>query len=151
MYVCCWNTHLKHVDFYVLLASLSYGGITTRVWPSDNKHTTRIITGAEPLENRLAVVPLSWTFPCNATLPQLHHSVLLMLQELSAKWQVAVSQRGYCKFLELAPSANPTTAGSYRLKLDSLCGCRHFQCSPSPFTASLPHFLFQAAEGNRAH
>lgn len=97
MYVCCWKTLLRHIDLN-RLSLLSYVVMTNHVWPSSNKYIPRVITGVEQLETKIAVVPLSCSFPCKATSPQLHRAALLMLQESSAKWQMAVSQRGYYKF-----------------------------------------------------
>lgn len=99
--------------------------------PTEN---TQIITGTE------AAGELNWSRafelelppPPNTkvTLPQLQSSALLMLQELSAKWQMAAGQRGYCKF-RAGSLWKHSHCRSYWLTHDSLWGCR--RCQGSPF------------------
>lgn len=86
-HVCRRSTYLKHVDFvcaphFMWLKHL----LASQTSPSNG-------TAAEA-----NVCPWVVAFPVKATLPQLHRATLLMLQQLSAKWQMAASQRGSCKF-----------------------------------------------------
>lgn len=117
-------------------------------WPSGRKCITNY--------RNLAAGKLNWSCTVELALslwkrPYLNSTalLLLMLQELSAKWQMATSQRGYCKF-RAGSLWKHGDCRSYWLTHASLCGCRRCQGSPSPSTVSLPHFLFQATERNPA-
>lgn len=81
----------------MLLASLSCEVKTGHVWSSSRKYRDNYRNRAS-WRSKLKLCLWVGASPVKATLTQLHRSDLLMLQELSAKWQMAVSQRGYCKF-----------------------------------------------------
>lgn len=143
---CCWTSHLQHADSYMLLVSLSCDARTSHVRPSSRKY----LQVQSSCRTKLTLCLWVGAPPVKATLPQLHHPALLMLQELSAKWQMAASQRGYCEF-RAGSLWKHSHCRSYWLTQGSLWGCRRCQGSPSPIAASLPHFLFQATERNPAH
>lgn len=139
---------LKHVALYVLLISLSCDVRTGHVWPSTRKYTANYRSRAAGELNWSFAFELElslWKRPhlsCTTPLFWCSRSCLL-----SGEWRRA---KEVIASLEQAPSES-SHCRSYWLTHGSLCGCRRCQGSPSPFTASLPHSLFQAAERNPAH